>query len=142
MKKIILFIFIFISLIGYSQRYTTIVKVNINSVISNNKCIGFDFGGVNNTNNIYIEFDACYGLNHNSPLYCNIGSGYLFESNIFVLGLIGLYSKNDSGTNINYGGEIGYIFNHNPIENRIVLSGFVTNNTVGVKIGFTFKNNN
>lgn len=147
MKKIILILFIFMSLIGYSQRYTTIVKIPVShsTFISeqSQSTIGFDIGGINNETNIYTTLDYCFAVNKYSPSYFNIGTGYFFRPNIYTIGLLGLYINNYSTkVNINYGGEVGYIFNKNDTNNSIVLSAFVTNNTFGIKIGLTFININ
>lgn len=130
MTKIILLISMLFVFFTTSSQTTNIIKLSVTP-----NTIGFDIGGINERNN-YTEIDFAYGLYKNSPSYMNFGVGHIFKSNIFFIGLLGIYSPNRyDQLRVNIGCELG-----TKINKKIVGSVFCTNNTYGLKIGLIFKN--
>lgn len=135
MKKIILIVALIISISTFSQDKQTSL---ITKLSYSNYSVGVDFGYISDKS-IYQSVNISMPVDSRLPTYFNYGVGYCFNSNIYLMGLIGMCATPQDDLIITSskqlfcaGTEIGYIY-----ENKLICSVFYTNNIgIGVKFGF------
>ena len=120
----------------YCQDFT-ISKI---SYFPNKNIVGFDIGYLSK-NRTYEYIDIGFPINRNLKGYMNIGCGYLFENDVYISGLLGLYSDGNYGIKpsksnlyLNVGIEYGFKID------SFVFGVVLTNNCLpNIKIGYCFK---
>ena len=127
-KKLLLTILLLVMSIPiFSQNYS-VYKVGYSL-----KTVGLDFGYVNN--NLYTQVDFAFPSSRDYSGYLNFGVGPMLSKNMYLTCLIGLYSDGNDKMYLNAGGEVGYMFR------PFVTSLFITNNLMGIKVGFIINEN-
>lgn len=136
MKKIIILIYILLCSITLQAQTRNVIKISTSI-----NTIGLDVGGFGALNTTrtkeYISLDIGAKYKKLKVCYFNVGYGYMITQKVFLIGLLGAYSESkEIPFIINYGGEVGMF-----VDKNLIGSIFCTNKTLGIKFGFTFKNN-
>lgn len=136
MKKIIITIFLFISIIGHAQENQNIYKLSLTK-----GGIGMEFGYLG-YNNIYSSMDFSMPCGDKDDGYLNLGIGYWPKTGMYETIILGLYSHGpayhipyQSDIHPNCGLELGYRY-----KNYIAGISFTNMEGFGIKIGLTFPN--
>ncbi len=131
-KLIIVLLFISISMFSQNNQTQLITKLSYSS-----NSVGVDFGYISDKS-IYQSLSISLPVDDRLPDYFNYGVGYVFDSNLYIMGLAGMCATPQNDIKLvsnkqlfSVGAEIGYIY-----ENKLITSIFYTNSTgIGIKFG-------